>query len=226
MGWPADEKQPIWDKTDPDLVHALGPQPPVVNPSTPENNTNFKQLAQDFVKKPNRILLKRDETTNNHPCENDLAVGELVMNAVTGNLYTKLVTGRIVMYKPSSVCDLSQASSDFSASIKIPETCEDICSISDHGITFTSKTRNTLKFNPVSPNEGLPTAFNIIYVSPTNVETVVARVSAISDYKSTMVFEMLYYPSETSSNFYPLSAKFGPGIYPNGNLGSLKIEVL
>lgn len=226
MGWPADEKQPIWDNLDPELVHTLGPQPPLVNPSTPEDQTNFKQLAQNFVKKQNRILLKRDQTTTNHPCPNDLAVGELVLNAVTGNLYTKLVTGRIVMYKPSSVCDLSQVSMDYSASLPISETCEDICSVSGHGISFTSRARNTLRFNPVELKEGLPVSLNIKYVSSTGVETVIGRMSAISDYKSNMSFEILYYPDPNSTSFYPLAAKFGEGTYNNGSLGSVKIEML
>lgn len=225
MGWPSDEKQPIWTNLDPGTVHVLGPQPSVVNPVPDENDTNFKQLAQDFVKKPNRILLKRDQTTTNHPCPNDLAVGEIVLNAVTGNLYTKLVTGRIVMYKPSPVCDLNQVSMDYSTSLSIPETCEDICSVSGHGISFTSGPRNSLRFNPVTPNEGLPKAFNISYVSAGN-EIVIARISAISDYKPSMSFEVLYYQNPGSTNFLPLTAKFESGLYPNGNLGSIKVEVL
>lgn len=229
MGWPSDEKQPIWTDLGPDSVHVMGPQPPVVNPPAEENTIDFKALAKTFVKKQNRILLKRDQTTTKHPCSDDLDVGELVLNAVTGNLYTKLVTGRIVMYKPNSVCDLNQSaggSMDYNASLVIPETCEDICSVSGHGISFTSKSRNTLKINPVAPNEGLPTAYNIIYVSSTGTETMIARVSAISDYKSNMSFELLYYPNTTSDSFMPLTGKFGSGVYPNGNLGSLKVETI
>lgn len=226
MGWPSDEKQPIWNNPDPDIVHILGPQPPIVNPTTDENDVNFKQLAQNFVKKPNRILLKRDQTTTNHPCPNDLAVGEIVMNAVTGNLYTKLVTGRIVMYRPSPVCDLNQISMDYSASLTVSETCEEICSVSGHGITFTSKARNSLRFNPLTPNEGLPTAFNIKYIPSSGTELIIARISVISDYKPSMSFEILYYPETNSGSFLPLSAKFGEGLYPNGNLGSIKVEVL
>lgn len=226
MGWPANEKQPIWNNIDPDTVHALGPQPPVVNPQTPENQTDFKQLAQNFVKKQNRILLKRDQTTTNHPCPNDLAIGELVLNAITGNLYTKLVTGRIVMYKPSSVCDLNQVSMDYSVSLTIPETCEDICSVSANGISFTSHARNSIRFNPVELKEGLPVSFNIKFLSLSGEEVVIGRISAISDYKSAMSFEVLYYPDPSSTNFYPLAAKFGEGTYSSGSLGSIKIETI
>jgi hypothetical protein len=225
MGSQSDEKQPIWTALEPETTHILGPQPPIVNPSLDENDVDFKQLAQNFVKKSNRILLKRDQTTTNHPCPDDLAIGEIVLNAVTGNLYTKLVTGRIVMYKPSPVCDLNQVSMDFSASLMIPETCEDICSVSGHGISFTSKARNSLRFNPVLPNEGLPKAFNISYIS-SETEMVIARISAISDYKPSMSFELLYHPNPESTNFLPLSAKFESGLYPNGNLGSIKVEIL
>lgn len=226
MGWPSDEKQPLWDSLDPDLAHILDQQPPIVNPSAPEDDTNFRQLAQNFVKKQNRILLKRDQTTTNHPCPNDLEVGELVLNAVTGNLYTKLVTGRIIMYKPSSVCDLTQISTDYTASLVISETCDSVCSVSGHGISFTSGARNTIRFNPVELKEGLPISLNIKFIAPNGAETLIGRVSAISDYKTDMSFEVLYYPDPASTNFLPLVAKFGQGIYNNGSLGSIKVETL
>lgn len=227
MGWPNNEQSPIWKEVDPNRApDSNTPVPPVVNPPANENDTNFKQLADGFIRKPNRIILKRDSKTTNHPCPADLAVGELALNAVTGNLYTKLVTGRIVMYKPNSVCDLNQISMDYGLSLVVPETCEDICSVSGYGITFTSKARNSLRFNPVALNEGLPTTYNIKYTSVSGTTVLIGRISAISDYKSDMSFEILYYPDPDSTNFYPLSGKFGKGIYDNGNLGSITLETV
>jgi hypothetical protein len=44
--------------------------------------------------------IKRDITTSNPPAPNQLEVGELVMNATTGIMYSKLTNGLIVKYLP------------------------------------------------------------------------------------------------------------------------------
>ena len=40
--------------------------------------------------------IKRDITTSNPPAANQLEIGELVMNATTGIIYSKLTNGLIV----------------------------------------------------------------------------------------------------------------------------------
>ena len=44
--------------------------------------------------------IKRDITTSNPPAANQLEIGELVMNATTGIIYSKLTNGLIVKYLP------------------------------------------------------------------------------------------------------------------------------
>ena len=44
--------------------------------------------------------IKRDITTSNPPAANQLEVGELVMNATTGIIYSKLTNGLMVKYLP------------------------------------------------------------------------------------------------------------------------------
>lgn len=51
-----------------------------------------------------RLLLKRDETSVNAPSADQLQVGELVLNSVTGKLYTKLSNGDIMEYIGQKVC--------------------------------------------------------------------------------------------------------------------------
>jgi hypothetical protein len=82
--------------------------------------------------------------------------------------------------------------------------------------------------------EGLPISYNIFIeqrrkaTAPPFEEVVtkthIARISLISDYKSTMSFEFVYYIDDTT--FYPLDGLLGPGSYDNGQLGKLIIETL
>lgn len=50
------------------------------------------------------LLLKRDETGLGHPAPEQLSVGELVMNSVTGKIYTKLTDGSIVEFIGQKIC--------------------------------------------------------------------------------------------------------------------------
>lgn len=50
------------------------------------------------------LLLKRDDTSTGHPHPSQIEVGELVMNSVTGKLYSKLVDGSIVEWSSQKVC--------------------------------------------------------------------------------------------------------------------------
>lgn len=51
-----------------------------------------------------KFLLKRDDTSINAPAPDQVEVGELVLNAKTGKMYTKLVSGDMIEYIGSKVC--------------------------------------------------------------------------------------------------------------------------
>lgn len=51
-----------------------------------------------------KLKLRRDEETNSAPASDQLEVGELVINSVTGKLYTKLVNGNVVEFDSRQVC--------------------------------------------------------------------------------------------------------------------------
>lgn len=51
-----------------------------------------------------KLLLKRDDFGESHPHPDQLEIGELVMNSVTGKLYTKLIDGSIVEWFSQKVC--------------------------------------------------------------------------------------------------------------------------
>lgn len=51
-----------------------------------------------------KLILKRDETTNGIPDFAQVDVGELVMNSVTGKLYTKLTDGTLIEFIGQKVC--------------------------------------------------------------------------------------------------------------------------
>jgi len=51
-----------------------------------------------------KLLFKRDEKGDGHPSPDQLSVGELVMNSVTGRLYTKLIDDSIVEWVAQPVC--------------------------------------------------------------------------------------------------------------------------
>lgn len=51
-----------------------------------------------------KLKLKRDETSSAHPDSAQLEVGELIMNSVTGKLYTKTVDGSIIEFIGQKVC--------------------------------------------------------------------------------------------------------------------------
>jgi hypothetical protein len=51
-----------------------------------------------------KLLLKRDDTSESYPHPDQIDVGELVINSVTGKLYTKLTDGSIVEWISQKVC--------------------------------------------------------------------------------------------------------------------------
>lgn len=213
MGWPSDQDAPKFDGSEP---HILNNPPPDVD---------WNNLADNFVKLPNTILLKRDTTTSNHPCSEDLEVGELVFNALTGNLYSKTLGGNVVMYEPSRLC--SQSSQPpvgaYKFNLSIPDTCGNICTNSGFGITLTSAKNNAIRFDPVDISEGLPASYNL-YLNKDGIRTQIGRISTISDYKSTMAFQFVYYINDNT--YYTLDGKFTNGTYDNNTFGQLIVELL
>jgi hypothetical protein len=194
------------------------PQPPTAPPLP-----DYVPVAQGFVPFANRIILKRDETTLNHPCPDDLAVGELVLNAMTGNLYTKLVSGQVVYYPGTMVCVGKPAPSTFAAVISVPETYPDkIFSSSLFGITLSTNKENELRFNPLTTiNQGFPISFSFSYApSPNTTFTEIARVTIVGDYMDSN-FEFIL---KDSTGFKALVGNFKAGLYNNQSLGLLKIE--
>lgn len=51
-----------------------------------------------------RLLLLRDEETTSNPSPDQVAIGELVMNSVTGKIFTKLTDGTLVEFISQKVC--------------------------------------------------------------------------------------------------------------------------
>jgi len=51
-----------------------------------------------------KFKIKRDISTINAPHPDQLEIGELALNAITGKLYTKLVSGKIVEYNGQLIC--------------------------------------------------------------------------------------------------------------------------
>jgi len=50
------------------------------------------------------LLFKRDNTGTGYPAPEQLEVGEIVINSVTGKLYTKLVDGAIIEFIGQKIC--------------------------------------------------------------------------------------------------------------------------
>lgn len=51
-----------------------------------------------------QLKFKRDETSINPPGPDQVAVGEIVINSVTGRLYTKNIAGEIIEYIGQKLC--------------------------------------------------------------------------------------------------------------------------
>lgn len=50
------------------------------------------------------LLFKRDEIGLGHPSPEQLTVGEIVINSVTGKIYTKLVDGSVIEFIGQKIC--------------------------------------------------------------------------------------------------------------------------
>jgi len=196
--------------------------------SDPTNleSPDYTSAINGFIPFANRIILKRDETTTNHPCPDDLAVGELVLNAITGNLYTKLVSGQVVYYPGVLVCvgDGGAGSNTFGTSISVPATyAEDTFTLSIYGITLSTTKGNEIRFNPVSNiTQGFPSSFSLLYSIDNTTYIEIARVTIVGDYTNTN-FEFVYKDNE---NIKLLRGQFNVGLYDNKSLGFLKIEAI
>jgi hypothetical protein len=204
--------------------------PPTAPTQTNSQNINLAQLAQTFVKNAKKFLIKRDVSTSNHPCPADLEVGELALNAVTGKLYTKLTTGKIVMYDPSYICQMNQSDlvslpGDYKYTLSIPDNCSGNCTASDYGVTMTSQANNSLRFNPIKEIiEGLPQSYNVVLTPVGKEAYTVARISVISDYVNKQTpFQFVLFKD---GSYLPFEAKFSPGSYNNGDLGIITLTQL
>lgn len=197
-------------------------------PSVPNPQTfDYSSEVESFAPPAQRIVLKRDETTTNHPCPDDLAVGELVLNAVTGNLYTKLISGQVVFFPGKAVCLTGSniPSNNYSYEIEPPDNySEKTYTLSRYGVSISTSTGYSLRFNPVlNPSNGLPQSYNILYsVNENGPFAVVARISIVADYFD-KGFEFVYI---IDGKKIPLSAKFKDGIYTNGTFGFIKVEMI
>jgi hypothetical protein len=192
-----------------------------------EELPDYTETVDAFVPFSKRIILKRDETTTNHPCADDLVVGELVLNAMTGNLYTKLVSGQIVYYPGLMVCVAEQGriSNTFSASISVPENYkEEIYTISLNGITLSTHKNNSISFNSIlNITQGFPSSFALLYSDTADgIYTEIARITMVTDYTNAN-FEFVY---KTDSVTRVLNGRFSTGIYDNKSLGFLKLETV
>jgi hypothetical protein len=52
----------------------------------------------------NPLILRHDITTTNAPAPSQLSVGELIINSITGKMYTKLVSGTVIEFVGQQVC--------------------------------------------------------------------------------------------------------------------------
>lgn len=171
----------------------------------------------------NKILLKRDITTANHPCADDLEVGELVFNAVTGRLYSKTIGGEVMMYSPSPLCVQESGGnidSTFQYSLNISSGCENVCTNSAFGITMTAAKNNSLRFNPLNISDALPIAFNLRLTRPGQEPEQIARITAVADYNNAQ-FQFVYF---YDNSYYPFNGFLKSGDYDNGDLGILTVE--
>lgn len=79
-----------------------------------------------------KLFLKRDNTSESHPHPDQLEVGELVMNTVTGKLYTKLTDGSIVEFTSQKVCfDVSPVLSYYYNNSLIVDSLSGFCCAGD-----------------------------------------------------------------------------------------------
>ena len=53
---------------------------------------------------PLPLILRHDETTTNAPAADQISIGEIIINSVTGKLYTKLTNGTVVEFVGQQVC--------------------------------------------------------------------------------------------------------------------------
>lgn len=111
-----------------------------------------------------KLKLKRDEETASHPHTDQLEVGELVMNSVTGRLYTKLVDGTLVEWMSQNVCFAVAPSVSFSHGVNTDiDSINNFCCLGDiimvsvkglrpetnveYNFSFTELTENTVPGN-------------------------------------------------------------------------------
>jgi hypothetical protein len=79
-----------------------------------------------------KLLLKRDDQSESHPHPDQVDVGELVINSVTGKLYSKLIDGSIVEWFSQKVCFDTVPTIRFSyGSVAIIDSLDTFCCAGD-----------------------------------------------------------------------------------------------
>lgn len=109
--------------------------------------------------------IKRDITTTNPPAPNQLDVGEVVMNALTGILYSKLVDGTIVKWVsvPVSVSLVPSITfSDYATFCcngdTLTATINNLSEGDSYTYEFTNLNNNDVSFSGSSSGSLLPTS--------------------------------------------------------------------
>lgn len=88
------------------------------------------------------MKLKRDLFSNNAPANNQIEVGELVINAKTGILYSKTTDGTIIKFLGTPVCNNDN---DYTAPVPVPEiTFSDVTNFCCGGDSLTVYVSNLL----------------------------------------------------------------------------------
>lgn len=76
-----------------------------------------------------KLLFKRDESGTGFPSADQVLVGELVMNSVTGKLYTKLTDGSIVEWVAQKICfdPIPEITVSYENTVITSDIIEDYC---------------------------------------------------------------------------------------------------
>ena len=122
-----------------------------------------------------KLLFKRDESSDGSPSIDQVSIGELVMNSVTGKLYTKLIDGSIVEFVGQPVCfDPTPSVTTYYENVAINnDVVENYCCLGA-----------ILEFE-VSQLKPEPYRYNFEFVeltTNTNTENIIIQTAKYSDY--------------------------------------------
>lgn len=163
-----------------------------------------------------KFLLKRDDTSVRPPAPEQIEVGELVLNAKTGKLYTKLVSGDIIEYIGSIVCFASIPTVKFYyENINTGDLINNFCC--SGAMLFIE----IEKLNPDSSNY----SFSMVELTNnTNPQNVVINTAEFVTYQETPI------PPSTTGKRYkratvPISISVNPDSYKNISMFKFNIFI-